>query len=147
MSVLVAAGCSRWRSQGVSVVPMIQCGPHGITNSTDRSVRRISPPSAAIRSRGTSRWTPFDAWTRMVGWLPDSRWMSSVHTPVQLTTAPARTAAVRPVSVSRTSAPTTRAPSRMRPVTSVELRTTAPWAAAVRATVSVWRASSVWASQ
>ena len=30
-------------SQSVSVVPMIQCRPHGMTNSTRFSVRRISP--------------------------------------------------------------------------------------------------------
>ena len=45
MSALVAAGCARSRFQSVSVVPMIQWLRHGITNSTDFSVRRISPDS------------------------------------------------------------------------------------------------------
>ena len=35
MSRRDAAGCALSRSQGVSVVPMIQCRPHGMTNSTD----------------------------------------------------------------------------------------------------------------
>ena len=43
MSFLVAAGCARSRCQSVSVVPMIQWLRHGITNSTDFSVRRIRP--------------------------------------------------------------------------------------------------------
>ncbi len=43
MSVLLAAGCTLSSSQSVSVVPMIQCRPHGMTNSTLFSVRRIRP--------------------------------------------------------------------------------------------------------
>ena len=43
MSVDDAAGCALSSSQSVSVVPTIQCRPHGITNSTLFSVRRISP--------------------------------------------------------------------------------------------------------
>ena len=35
MSVADAAGCALSSSQSVSVVPTIQCRPHGITNSTD----------------------------------------------------------------------------------------------------------------
>ena len=38
--------------QSVSVVPMIQCPPHGMTNSTDFSVRRISPASPEIAAPG-----------------------------------------------------------------------------------------------
>ncbi len=43
MSLDDAAGWALSRSQSVSVVPMIQCRPHGMTNSTDVAVRRISP--------------------------------------------------------------------------------------------------------
>ena len=43
MSLLDAAGWALSRFQSVSVVPMIQCRPHGMTNSTDFSVRRIRP--------------------------------------------------------------------------------------------------------
>lgn len=74
----------------MSVVPTIQCGPQGMTNSTLFSVRRISPVSSRIFSRGTTRCTPFDAWTvtdpRDPGDAPASRWISSVHTPVALIT-------------------------------------------------------------
>ena len=75
----------------MSVVPTIQCVFHGITNSTDFSVRRISPVSELIRSRGTTMCTPFDARTRNRPRPPASGWMSSVHTPVQLTTTEAST--------------------------------------------------------
>ena len=63
MSVRLAAGCALSRSHGVSVVPMIQCRPHGMTNSTDVSVRTMKPASERIRSRGTTRWMPLDACT------------------------------------------------------------------------------------
>ncbi len=63
MSVRDAAGWARSRSQAVSVVPMIQCRPHGITNSTDFSVRVMKPHSDRIRSRGTTRWMPLLAST------------------------------------------------------------------------------------
>ena len=43
MSALLAAGWSRSSRHGVSVVPRIQCSPHGMTNSTLVGVRRISP--------------------------------------------------------------------------------------------------------
>ena len=95
MSLRVAAGCARSRFQSVSVVPMIQWFFHGITNSTDVSVRRISPVSPAIRSRGTTMCTPLDARTRNRPRLPDSRWISSVHTPVALITTPAPTRRLR----------------------------------------------------
>jgi hypothetical protein len=58
MSCAVAAGCALSRSHGVSVVPTIQWRPHGMTNSTLFSVRRISPVVDWIRSRGTTRCTP-----------------------------------------------------------------------------------------
>jgi len=43
MSADVAAGWALSRSQCVSVVPMIQCRPQGMTKRTDFSVRRMSP--------------------------------------------------------------------------------------------------------
>jgi hypothetical protein len=130
----------------VSVVPTIHRLPHGITNSTDFSVRRMSPVSELMRSLGTTRWTPFEARTWKRPRSPESFCTSSVHTPVQLTTTSARTSHCSPVSVSRSTAPPTRSPSRSRATTSVELRTTAPWCAAVRTSVRVCRASSVCAS-
>ena len=90
---------------------------------------------------------PLDARTLNRPRLPDSAWISSVHTPVQFTTAPARTVTSRPSSTSRTVTPTTRSDSRWKPTTCVDERTTAPYWAAVRATVSVCRASSAWASK
>ena len=42
---------------------MIQCRPHGITNSTDFSVLVMKPHSERIRSRGTTRWMPLLAST------------------------------------------------------------------------------------
>ncbi len=43
MSDREAAGSSLPRCHVVSVVPMIQCRPQGMTKSTDFSVRMISP--------------------------------------------------------------------------------------------------------
>ena len=63
MSARLAAGWARSRFQSVSVVPMIQWLPHGMTNSTLFSVRLMSPTVALIRSRGTTRWMPLDART------------------------------------------------------------------------------------
>ena len=80
MSRADAAGWARSRSQSVSVVPMIQWRPHGMTNSTLVAVRRIMPVSEWIRSFGTSRWMPLEART----WIrprPAIAWMSSAQTP------------------------------------------------------------------
>ena len=71
MSRAEAAGWARSSRQSVSVVPMIQCPPHGMTNSTDVAVRRISPASPVIAERGTTRCTPLDARTRSPGRTPD----------------------------------------------------------------------------
>ena len=65
---------------------MIQCSPHGITNSTLLSVRVISPTSSWIRDRGTSRCTPFDMRTRNGGSARSRARTSSVHTPSALIT-------------------------------------------------------------
>ncbi len=86
MSLRLAAGCALDSDQSVSVVPMIQCRPHGMTNSTLTAVRRMIPVLEWIRSRGTTRWMPLDARTLMVPRPPTISWMSSVHTPVALTT-------------------------------------------------------------
>ena len=90
MSVRLAAGCALSRSHGVSVVPMIQCRPHGMTNSTDFSVRTMKPASERIRSRGTTRWMPLDACTCSEPRPPTISWISSVQTPAALTTTRAR---------------------------------------------------------
>ena len=126
MSALVAAGWARSRFQSVSVVPMIQCVPHGITNSTDFSVRRMIATSLTMRSRGTTMCTPLDARTRNRPRCLDSAWISSVHTPVALTTTWPRTSVTSPSSESRTRTPVTRSPSRSSATTCVDVRTTAP---------------------
>ena len=126
MSALVAAGWARSRFQSVSVVPMIQCVPHGMTNSTDFSVRRMIATSLTIRSRGTTMCTPLDARTRNRPRCLDSAWISSVHTPVALTTTWPRTSVIAPSSESRTRTPVTRSPSRSSDTTWVDVRTTAP---------------------
>ena len=112
MSPLVAAGWSTASRQGVSVVPMIQCRPQGMTNSTDFSVRRISPEVEVKRSRGTTRWMPLAAVTLGIPAITGSSvpfgWrsgMDPVHTPVALMTRRACTVSRRPLSRSRTSTP------------------------------------------
>ena len=72
MSRAEAAGWARSSCQSVSVVPMIQCPPHGMTNSTEVAVRRISPASPVIAERGTTRCTPLEARTRSPGRTPTS---------------------------------------------------------------------------
>ncbi len=111
MSARVAAGWARSRSQSVSVVPMIQCVPHGMTKSTDFSVRRMRPLSEVIRSRATTMCTPLLARTWKRPRPPAIVWMSSVQTPVQLITTDAVTVVRSPVSTSSTTAPTTRSPA------------------------------------
>ena len=64
VSADVAAGCALSRLQSVSVVPMIQCRPQGMTNRTDFSVRRMIPDVEWMRSRGTTRWTPLESFSR-----------------------------------------------------------------------------------
>ncbi len=126
MSVALAAGWSFDRFQSVSVVPMIQCRSHGMTNSTDFSVRRIRPASPRMRSRGTTRCTPLDARTWNCPRSPASDCVSSVHTPVALMTCLAAMSNSSPVSRSITRAPVTRSPSRSSAVTRVRLATWAP---------------------
>ncbi len=126
MSAALAAGWARSSAQSVSVVPMIQCRPHGMMNSTDFSVRRISPESERIRSRGTTRWIPLLARTWNCPRSPASACVSSVHTPVALTTCRARTSNTRPDSRSCTWAPTTRSPSLSSPTTRARDATCAP---------------------
>ncbi len=146
MSALEAAGWALSRSQSVSVVPMIQCRPQGMTNSTDFSVRRIRPVVEWMRSLGTTRWMPLEARTWNWPRSPTMDWVSSVHTPVAFTTCLARISYSPPASTSCTRAPTTRSPSRRKEVTRARLATWAPYEAAVRTSVVTNRASSIWAS-
>ena len=132
MSVELAAGCAFASVQSVSVVPMIQCRPHGMTNSTLFSVRKMRPVLDVSRSRGTTRWIPFDARTWNWPRVSASAWVSSVHTPVALMTCLARTSKTRPVSRSVTLAPVTRSPARRKPFTLTLLAASAPNWAAVR---------------
>ncbi len=126
MSALDAAGCALSRSQSVSVVPTIQCRPHGMTKSTLFSVRRISPVVEWMRSLGTTRWMPLDARTWNWPRSPIRAWVSSVHTPVAFTIWRARTSYSPPASTSCTRAPTTRSPSRRKPTTLARLAASAP---------------------
>ncbi len=146
MSARLAAGCALSRSQAVSVVPMIQCRPHGITNRTEVSVRAMKPASERIRSRGTTRWMPLLACTWSAPRPPTICWISSVQTPAALITTRARTSKSRWFSRSRARTPMTRSPSRRKPTTLVRVATWAPWPAAVRAIVITSRASSTWQS-
>ncbi len=146
MSCELAAGWALSSRQSVSVVPMIQCRPHGMTNSTDFSVRRMMPVELCTRSRGTTRWMPLLARTWNCPRSPTIAWVSSVQTPVALSTCLARTSKTWPLSRSRTCTPVTRSPCRRNPTTRARLATRAPYAAAVRTSVSVCRASSTCAS-
>ena len=74
-------------------------------------------------------------------------WVSSVHTPVALMTCLARTSKLSPVSRSVAVTPVTRSPCRRKPDTRARFAAKAPNDAAVRTTVIVNRASSIWASQ
>ena len=155
MSALLAAGWARSRFQSVSVVPMIQCWCHGMTNSRLDLVLVISPQPASMRSRGTSRCTPLEARTRndLAGCRPLglSSWASwSIQTPAALITVRALISISRPDSRSRTRTPAIRPPrpragpfgSARKPTTRVLLATAAPKWAAVRDSIMVCRASS-----
>jgi hypothetical protein len=147
MSALLAAGCARSRFQSVSVVPMIQCVPQGITKSTELAVRRINPTSELIRSRATTMCTPLDARTLkrpaspgerldLVGPHPgavDDDGRFDAHPGPGLDVLDNRTGDALP------------RPGQLHHPRGVENQV-APYAAAVRATVSVCRASSICAS-
>ena len=103
--------------------------------------------SSWIRSRGTTRWMPLDARTWNWPRSPTSAWVSSVHTPVALTTCLARTSnALAALQVVHPDAgdPLALPQEARRPAR--RLATSAPYAAAVRTSVSVCRASSTCAS-
>ena len=117
MSARWPPGASLASAQSVSVVPTIQCRPHGMTNSTLFSVRGMMPVVDGIRSRGTTRCMPLDARTWNWPRVSAIACVSSVHTPVALITCRARTSNSAPVSRSLTRAPVTRSPSRRKPVT------------------------------
>ena len=145
MSAADAAGWALSSDQSVSVVPMIQCRPHGMTNSTDFSVRRMRPESPRMRSRGTTRWMPLLARTWNWPRSPANDCVSSVQTPVALTTcwARMRMLVARLLVVHHARRPRAR-PRAGSPVTRARLATCAPYAAAVRAMNIVCRASSTW---
>ena len=126
MSAAVAAGCALSRFQSVSVVPISQCRPHGITKSTLFSVRKIMPIADWMRSRGTTRWMPLEARTLNVPRSPTMRCVSSVQTPVAFTTCFARTSKCSSVCRSCAFTPTTRSPTLMNPSTFTRLATCAP---------------------
>src|SRR5215469_6521014 len=111
---------------------MIQCRSHGITNRTLTGVFRMIPAEAWMRSLGTTRWTPLETRRLMVPRPPTMAWISSVHTPVALTTCCARICSSVPDSRSTARTPATRAPSRRNPVTWTREATCAPYCAAVR---------------
>jgi hypothetical protein len=147
MSSEVGSGSARSPVQSVSVVPTIQRSPHGMKNSTLFSVFRIIPEDESTAARGTTMCTPLDIRTLYPGDTPASSCTRSVHTPAQITTRSAATVSSRPVSSSLTRAPATRPDSERRTDTALARVTiTAPCAAAVRATVIVYRASSTCAS-
>jgi hypothetical protein len=147
--------------------PIVPSSPaHGTTKIDRRSSRTGTTAAMSLRTlcHGTVMWMPL-AGRMLPGWLPSSSARtSSAQTPVALTTARARTstsplapaasvpsppvpAPPVPAAPVETTAPVTRPPDLRMAVTVAWFTTVAPKSsAAVRATVSVSRASSVWAS-
>ena len=115
-------------------------------NSTLLLVLMIMPVSDSIADRGITRCTPLDIRTWYPARTPLAANTGSDQTPAQTTVDVAATSNVRPLSSSRTRAPTTRAPSRSSETALARVSTVAPCRTAVRATVTVYRASSTWAS-
>ena len=143
-----AAGCALSRSQSVSVVPMIQCRPHGITNSTrllgaqDEPGRRTGSGRAARRG-GCPCWPA--TWNCAA--LADHRLDLVGPHAGGVDDLPG--ADLELARRSRGRAPGRRRPARPRAgsrSTRARVATCAPYAAAVRARVSVCRASSTCAS-
>ena len=141
----VAAVCAGSSFQGVSVVPIIQWFlPHGITNRTLFSVWRMSPVSDSKRSRGTRKWMPLEARDLGLGWLADQ--VAEHRSSTRRARRPRSACGLEnasPVSRSCTRTARTRSPSRSSPVIRVLVASAAPYCAAVRATATVWRASSI----
>ena len=130
----------------MSVVPMIQCRPHGITNSTDFSVLVMKPDVAADPVAG---YDEVDALAGLdVERAPAAEHVLDLVGPhsagVDDDLGPHLDLAV--VLQVTTRAPTTRSPSRRKPITLVREATWAPYAAAVRAMFITSRASSTWQS-
>ena len=128
------------------MVPMTQERPHGRMNRTDVAVLVMSASEASMRSFGTTMCTPLEGRMRIGFSTPASCSVTPAQTPVALTTTFAGMSCDSPVIASVTFAPTTRSPSRTISVTRAADTSEAPWAAAVRASSRVWRASSTWAS-
>ena len=113
MSARLAAGLPGSYGHSVSVSPISQCWPHGITNSTLFSVRVSSPVSIMIRSRGTTMCTPLDGRTRSCSLRPGVPRAPLVQAPVASTTCRALISRSLPPARSRARTPVTR-PSRVR---------------------------------
>ena len=139
----LAVGCAGSYGHSVSVSPISQCGPHGITNSTLFSVRVSSPVSIAIRSLGTRMCTPLEGRTRS----GPAAAPPPVHAPVASTTCRARSGQAPPASSrSRACTPVTRPSATISPSIRTLVASAAPCAAAVLASTATIRASSSWAS-
>ena len=118
-----AAGCALSRSQSVSVVPMIQCRPHGITNSTRLLGAQDQPGRRSwIRSRGTTRWMPLDARTWNWPRSPTIAWIVVGPHAGGVDDLPGPDLELARRSRGRcTRTPTTRSPSRRKPTTRARL--------------------------
>ena len=117
MSAREAAGWARSRSHGVSVVPMIQCRPHGITNSTDFSVLVMKP---ALAADPVARHDEVDALARLdVERAPAAEHLLDLVGPdpagVDDDLGPHLDLAVV-LQVHQRATPTTRSPSRRKPI-------------------------------
>jgi hypothetical protein len=116
MSADVAAGWALSRSHWVSVVPMIQCRPHGMTKRTDFSVRRMMPEREWIRSRGHDEVDALGGPDVELAALADHRLGVVGPDAGALTTWRAWTSNSRPVILSSARIPVTRSPWRRNPI-------------------------------
>src|SRR5215467_1475454 len=81
MSARLATGYAGSNCHSVSVSPISQCRPHGITNSTLFSVLVSRPMSMGILLRGTTMWTPFDGLTLRAGAPVPAGWPAGTGDP------------------------------------------------------------------
>ena len=98
-------------SQSVSVVPITQCRPHGMMNSTDFSVRRISPVSGDPVARHDDVHALAGPDPELPALAQPAPAVSSVHTPVALMTCRAADVDLAPGLQVAHPAPVTRSPS------------------------------------
>ena len=133
--------CARSSSQSVSVVPIIQFGPHGMMNSTLFSVRLMIPSRGWIRSRGSTMCTPLDA--RTLNWPAAADHVLDLVGPHAggvdrlpgWTRSPRRSRGRGPRADDPVALP-------QEAVTRALVAHSAPYSAAVRASIIVCRASS-----